>query len=274
MLKTMRNHIKSLISSRVFELSITLIILLNAALVGIELSTDNIVIKFIQLFILGIFTLELIARRIAVDNWKEFFEDWWNIFDLFIILISYIPETIFVNATAVMAVRVLRVFRALRLLRLTKEVKVMTTALLISIKALFYNAIMFVIFIYLFALVGVSLFKLPNPSSLNDEQLIQYQELMQEAPNAPTNSSDPYGSLDEAMFTLFRTLTGDDWTDLRYNLITAHERGIVQASPAVITLFHVLWFVWSSFLLLNLLVAAIVNNYQLAMDKTTHAKSN
>ena len=52
--------------------------------------------------------------------------------------------------------------------------------------------------------------------------------LMQEAPNAPTNSSDPYGSLDEAMFTLFRTLTGDDWTDLRYNLITAHERGIVQ----------------------------------------------
>lgn len=270
----MRNHIKSLISSRVFELSITLIILLNAALVGIELSTDNIVIKFIQLFILGIFTLELIARRIAVDNWKEFFEDRWNILDLFIILISYIPETIFVNATAVMAVRVLRVFRALRLLRLTKEVKVMTTALLISIKALFYNAIMFVIFIYLFALVGVSLFKLPNPSSLNDEQLIQYQELMQEAPNAPTNSSDPYGSLGEAMFTLFRTLTGDDWTDLRYNLITAHERGIVQASPAVITMFHVLWFVWSSFLLLNLLVAAIVNNYQLAMDKTTHTNSN
>ena len=84
----MRNHIKSLISSRVFELSITLIILLNAALVGIELSTDNIVIKFIQLFILGIFTLELIARRIAVDNWKEFFEDRWNILDLFIILIS------------------------------------------------------------------------------------------------------------------------------------------------------------------------------------------
>ena len=41
----MRNHIKSLISSRVFELSITLIILLNAALVGIELSTDNIVIN-------------------------------------------------------------------------------------------------------------------------------------------------------------------------------------------------------------------------------------
>ena len=138
----MRNHIKSLISSRVFELSITLIILLNAALVGIELSTDNIVM------------------------------------------------------------------------------------------------------------------------------------LMQEAPNAPTYSSDPYGSLDEAMFTLFRTLTGDDWTDLRYNLITAHERGIVQASPAVITMFHVLWFVWSSFLLLNLLVAAIVNNYQLAMDKTTHTKSN
>lgn len=270
----MKNYIKSIISSRVFELSITLIILINAILVGIELSTNNLVIQSIQWLILGIFTLELIARRIAVDTWKEFFEDGWNIFDLFIILISYIPATIFVNATYVMAMRILRVFRALRLLRLTKEIKIMITVLLTSIKALFYNAILFVIFIYLFALVGVSLFKLPNPATLNGEQLVQYQELMQEAPNAPTNSSDPYGSLDEAMFTLFRTLTGDDWTDLRYNLITAHERGIVQAGPAIITTYHVLWFVWSAFLLLNLLVAAIVNNYQQAMDETTHTQSN
>ena len=55
----MRDHIKSFISSRVFELSITLIILLNAALVGIELSTDNIVIKFIQLFIIFVKYLKL-----------------------------------------------------------------------------------------------------------------------------------------------------------------------------------------------------------------------
>lgn len=90
---------------------------------------------------------------------------------------------------------------------------------------------------------------------------------MSEAPNAPSNSEDPYGSISEAMFTLFRTLTGDDWTDLRYNLITASEKGVVHVSPTMITVYHVLWFVWSAFLLLNLLVAAIVNNYQQAMDE-------
>ena len=38
-------------------------------------------------------------------------------------------------------------------------------------------------------------------------------------------------------------------------------------SPIVITLFHVLWFTLSAFLLLNLVVGAIVNNYQLAIQE-------
>lgn len=68
------------------------------------------------------------------------------------------------------------------------------------------------------------------------------------------------------MFTLFRALTGEDWTDLRYNLITASQHGVVKVSPTVITSYHILWFVLSAFLLLNLVVGAIVNNYQIAMD--------
>lgn len=264
----MKNFAQKLISSRAFELSITIIILINAILIGFEIFTNHLIVKYIQAFILGIFTLEIIARRIAVDSWKDFFADGWNIFDLVLILISYLPETLFANVSAVMAIRILRVLRAFRLLRLTKEIKVMITVLIKSMKALFYNAILFIIFIYLFALLGVSMFKLPNPDTLNNEQLIQYNEFMSEAPNAPSNSEDPYGSISEAMFTLFRTLTGDDWTDLRYNLITASEKGVVHVSPTMITVYHVLWFVWSAFLLLNLLVAAIVNNYQQAMDET------
>ena len=37
-------------------------------------------------------------------------------------------------------------------------------------------------------------------------------------------------------------------------------------SPAVITVYHVLWFIISAFLLLNLVVGAILNNYQVVMD--------
>lgn len=90
---------------------------------------------------------------------------------------------------------------------------------------------------------------------------------MQVAPNNPTNSGDPYGTLGEAMFTLFRVMTGEDWTDLRYNLVTASDYGLVHASSVVITMFHVVWFIIAAFLLLNLVTGAILNNYQIEKDK-------
>ena len=68
------------------------------------------------------------------------------------------------------------------------------------------------------------------------------------------------------MFTLFRELTGEDWTDLRYNHITAYEYGYIKATPMVINIYHISWFVLAAFLLLNLVTGAILNNYQLVME--------
>ena len=132
--------------------------------------------------------------------------------------------------------------------------------------ALFYNVVFFFIFIYLFAIIGVSLFRLPDPATLTPEERIKFEQFQAEAPNAPTNSADPFGTLDEAFFTLFRELTGEDWTDIRYNLVTASQYGLVKVSPAIITGYHVVWFILSAFLLLNLVVGAIVNNYQEVME--------
>ena len=271
---SIKTFCKKLTTAKVFEWSITTIILINSLLIGVETYVNSEAITIIQNIILGIFTIEILLRFIAADNVKSFFKDAWNIFDLSLVLIGYIPATLFANASAMMALRVLRVFRVLRLLRASKGIKVMVNALVKSFSALFYNLIFFLIFVYLFAIVGNALFKLPNPSALNEEKLAQYEKLLEIAPNAPTNSPDPYGTLDESMFTLFRALTGEDWTDLRYNLNTASELGLVPVSKSVITLFHVIWFIFSAFLLLNLVVGAIVNNYQAAMDESEQEKAD
>ena len=134
---------------------------------------------------------------IAADSWKAFFTDGWNIFDLSLVLIGYIPKAIVANVSAMMALRVLRVFRVLHLLRAAKEIKIMIIVLIKSMSALFYNIVLFVIFIYLFAIVGVSLFRLSEPETLTPEQLVEYQVYIQEAPNSPTNSEDSYGTLGE-----------------------------------------------------------------------------
>ena len=257
-----------------FELFITGIIILNSVLIGVETYTDNLTVKMIQQGILYIFTFEILMRFIAAKSIKEFFCDGWNVFDLTLVLIGYIPETLFASASMMTALRVLRVFRILRLLRTSKEIKLIVTVLVKSMTSMFYNLILFLIFVYLYAIAGVSMFRLPDPTTLEGEQLAKYEKLMEVAPNAPSNSPDPFGDLGEAIFTLFRELTGEDWTDLRYNHITASEYGLIHVNSAVITTYHVSWFCLAAFLLLNLVTGAVINNYQIAIDEVDEKKKD
>lgn len=267
-----KNFCEKLAKNPVFEISIILIILLNSLLIGVETYTSNETIKLIQQIILYIFTFEIIVRFIAAKNIKSFFCDGWNIFDFTLVLIGYIPESMVANASVMMALRVLRVFRVLRLLRTAKELKLIVTVLLKSMTSMFYNLVLFLIFVYLYAIVGVALFKLPNPENLSPEQKANYELFIAEAPNAPGNSPDPFGDLGEAIFTLFRELTGEDWTDIRYNQITAAEHNVINTSSAIITTYHVSWFCLSAFLLLNLVTGAVINNYQLALEEREEEK--
>ena len=268
-------EIASLIAhNKEFELFITGIIILNSVLIGIETYTDNLTVKMIQQGILYIFTFEILMRFIAAKSIKEFFCDGWNVFDLTLVLIGYIPETLFASASMMTALRVLRVFRILRLLRASKEIKLIVTVLVKSMTSMFYNLILFLIFVYLYAIAGVSMFRLPDPSTLEGEQLANYEKLMEVAPNAPSNSPDPFGDLGEAIFTLFRELTGEDWTDLRYNHITASEYGLIHVNSTVITTYHVSWFCLAAFLLLNLVTGAVINNYQIAIDEEDEKKKD
>ena len=254
------------------ELFITGIIILNSVLIGVETYTDNLTVKMIQQGILYIFTFEILMRFIAAKSIKEFFCDGWNVFDLTLVLIGYIPETLFASASMMTALRVLRVFRILRLLRASKEIKLIVTVLVKSMTSMFYNLILFLIFVYLYAIAGVSMFRLPDPTTLEGEQLAKYEKLMEVAPNAPSNSPDPFGDLGEAIFTLFRELTGEDWTDLRYNHITASEYGLINVNSTVITTYHISWFCLAAFLLLNLVTGAVINNYQIAIDEEDEKK--
>jgi voltage-gated sodium channel len=271
-MQSLKNACRQLSSAKWFEILIVGIILANCILIGVETYARHQWIHLVQTIILFLFTFEIIVRIIAAKNLKEFFISGWNNFDLFLVLISYVPESLFSNVSAVMMLRVLRIFRVLRLLRTSDEIKLIVSVLSKSFSALFYNGIFFFIFLYLFSIVGVSLFKLPDYSALSPEMQAQYALLMNDASNTPVCSPDPYGTLSESMFTLFRALTGEDWTDLRYNLVKASEYRLISASSVVITTFHVVWFVLAAFLLLNLVVGAIVNNYQVIMEESRERK--
>lgn len=271
-MQQLKDLCRKLTENRWFEIFIVIVILINSLLIGVETYTVTSWMTFIQRIILLIFTFEIIVRFIARKDIKSFFKSGWNVFDLSLVLISYIPEDMFEGSSTIMVVRVLRVFRVLRLLRTSDEIKLIIAVLSKSFSALFYNAVFFFIFLYLFSIIGVSVFRLPDYETLDAAGKEKMTELMAVAPNSPECSPDPYGTLGESMFTLFRALTGEDWTDLRYNLIKAQEYGFIHVSPTVITAFHVIWFILAAFLLLNLVVGAIVNNYQVIMEESRREK--
>lgn len=264
----MLNYFKKINQSPYFEKFIFLVILINCALIGVETYNTSRPISIIQNICLGIFIFEILIRYSGSDSLKLYLKNGWNLFDLIIVILSIIPESLITNSSGVTALRVLRVFRILRLIKTNEEIRLIVAVLYKSIRSLFYNVIFFLIFLYLFSIIGIELFRLPEYESLSELEKVSYTQYLSSAPNAPNISPDPYGNLSETMFTLFRILTGEDWTDIRYNLIEARNYGLIKASTPIITGYHVLWYILSAFLLLNLIVGAILVNYQTEMDKS------
>jgi voltage-gated sodium channel len=268
MYQRIRKVCKILIANKPFELIVAAIIVINSILIGVETAVSNEWINLTQRIILWFFTFEIVVRFIAAGSVKKFFSDGWNWFDLILVLVGHIPPTIVSNAASIMAIRVVRVFRVLRLLRVSKEIKLIISVLLRSLVTMFYNVILFVIFIYLFAIIGVGLFRLPNRDSSSEEVKKSYELYCETAANVPQCAPDPFANVGEAMFTLFRELTGDAWADARYNSLLAYDLGLIKTSPIVTNVFHIVWIVLSAFLLLNVVTGAIINNYQEVIDES------
>jgi voltage-gated sodium channel len=227
-----------------FERFIFAIILLNCVLVGFDSCYPDAVWVFdFRKLVIGIFTAELAIRWTGRNSTKEFFSNGWHWFDIVVVSTGYIPESLVERAHLFTTLRLLRVFMILRLLETVPELALITRVLIRSIRSLSYTGVLFLIFMYLYAVLGVDLFRLKGEFS--------------------AGAPDPYGNIFEASFTLFRILTGEDWTDLRYNLLG----GVSRAPDWLVTSYHVSWMILSCFLLANLVVGVIINNFDQVMSE-------
>lgn len=143
-----------------------------------------------------------------------------------------------VSANEITAFRLIRFVRVLRLMKVFPEVTKIVNVLMKSLASLGSALFLFLVVMYLYALIGVEAF---------GGTMIET--------NSQGLKIDPYGHIGEAMFSLLRATTGDDWTDLGYNLQGVH------IPTWVIQVYHISWVIISSFLLLNIIVGAVVNNF-------------
>lgn len=232
-----RVRIRSLVQSTAFNNVIVAVILINAALIGLSTYTADVsalrVIAALEAVCVVIYLVEIVLRFIARESTAAFFRDGWNIFDIVIVVAAIVPATNGIGPV----LRILRVFRVLRLVKTIPELRLIVNVLLRSVASMKHVALLAGILFYVYAIIGVKLFG-------GDAHPMRTY----------------FGSIHEACFTLFRILTGDDWTQMRYELAQAGQ------PLAAFTAYQVSWIVVATFLLVNLIVGAVINNYQKVQD--------
>lgn len=227
-----RGRTQRIIESTRFVKFITTIILLNAVTLGLEtdlgiMAAIGPALLTVDRIILYIFVVEIVAK-LFVYRWG-FFRSGWNIFDLTIVTIALVPA-----AGPLSVLRALRILRVLRLLSVVPQMRSVVTALLHAIPGMAsIIAVLFLVF-YVSAVLATKLFGL--------------------SPAATPDIREWFGSVGASMYSLFQIMTLESWS-----------MGIVRPVMEVFPLawvFFVPFIVLTSFAVLNLFIAIIVNAMQ------------
>ena len=226
-----RRRLADWIDARPVQRAITLLILVNAVVLGLETS-DRIMAAWgpslvaADRLILGIFVVEISLRIVA--HRLAFFRDPWSLFDFSVVAIALVPAS---EAWAVL--RSLRVLRVMRLLTTVPSMRRVVAGLLASIPGLGSVFAVICIIFYVGAVVATNLF---------GERFPQW-----------------FGSLGESAYTLFQVMTLESWS-------MGIARPVMEAYPWAWG-FFVIFILVSTFTLLNLFIAVIVNAIQSEHEK-------
>lgn len=240
-----------------FQNLITGVILLAGVIVGMETSptvTDQVggLLHVLDKIILAIFCVEVVVKMGA--EWPKphrYFLDPWNIFDFLIVAVCFAP----VGGQYVAVLRLARLLRVLKLVRAVPKLQLLVSALLKSIPSMGYVALLLGMLFYVYAVASVFLFGANDPIHFNNIAI--------------------------AMLTLFRVVTGEDWTDVMYIQMWGCDKYGYGGNEALCTdphsypVFGALFFVSFMFLgamiILNLFIGVIMTGMGEAKSENDEA---
>ncbi len=227
----LRARLQKFIEQPRVQQGVIVLILLNAAILGMETSANlmaragRILIAVDQL-ILAVFVAE-IAIRLYVHR-LAFWRDPWSVFDFAVIAIALVPAS---GSFAVL--RALRVLRVLRLLSMVPSMRRVVGALLAAIPGLASIALVLLILYYVFAVIATNLFGAHYP--------------------------EWFGTLGRSLYTLFQIMTLESWS-------MGISRPVMETFPYAWA-FFIPFILVATFTILNLFIAIIVNAMQSVGEK-------
>ncbi|MFG2297680.1 ion transporter [Streptomyces sp. NPDC048603] len=232
---------RAIIEDPAFGLSVFALILVNAAVLGVETYRGTVLayeqeIRAVEHACLALFVLELLIRAGAcADRPRAFFRDPWHLFDLAVVLSSLLP-LVWDNATVF---RLLRLARVLRTARFLPQLRILLIAMGRSLPGTVSFLFVGGLVLYVYAMIGWICFARVDPAH--------------------------YGSIGRAGLTLFLLTTMDGLTDaVRAGLEISRFSILYYASYALL----------ASFLLVNMLIGVVLGSLDEAreMEKAEQEK--
>jgi voltage-gated sodium channel len=164
------SRLASIVDSPLFTSVVVAVIVANAVVLGLQ-TYDGVVDRYgdeldlLNAVFLGFFVVEL-ALRIAAYGRRpqDFFRSGWNVFDFVVIGVAFVPG-VRENSTLLRLARLLRVVRVVRLL---PDLRILLTAVTRSLPPLGSMAILTTLILFVYGMVGWSLFGDQAPKEWGD----------------------------------------------------------------------------------------------------------
>ena len=263
-----RKRIFHFVESKNFEVFIMFCIIANTLLMAArhahQTKTMNDILINANIGFVVIFTLEAILKLVGLAP-HQYFKRNWNRFDFTLVLLSYLGMILNLGSLAGLF-RIFRVARVFRLIKSLKGLQILFQTVIIALPSVVNVGTILLLVMFIFAVMGMNLFA-----------HTKWQENLNRHAN--------FWSFDKAMITLFRCFTGESynaimhdaqvqppyctlepWTD-QHGIIRPPNCGSLIASPVYFCVF----FLVANYVLLNLLVAIIIDALELVTEMNNGA---
>ncbi|KAM6963143.1 voltage-dependent R-type calcium channel subunit alpha-1E [Aplochiton taeniatus] len=279
------------VNLRYFEMSILLVIAASSIALAAEdpvaTSSDwNKGLRYFDYVFTGVFTFEMIMKMIdqgLLLHSGSYFRDLWNILDFVVVVGALVAFALTNNKgrdiKTIKSLRVLRVLRPLKTIKRLPKLKAVFDCVVTSLKNVFNILIVYKLFMFIFAVIAVQLFKGKffyctdgSKDTQKDCQgyYIDYGRDRKEVKRRDWKRHEfHYDNVVWALLTLFTVSTGEGWPQvLQHSVdVTEENRGPSRGNRMEMSIFYVIYFVVFPFFFVNIFVALIIITFQEQGDK-------
>uniref|UniRef100_A0A8D0L3M7 Voltage-dependent N-type calcium channel subunit alpha n=1 Tax=Sphenodon punctatus TaxID=8508 RepID=A0A8D0L3M7_SPHPU len=243
-----------------FEYFIMVMIALNTIVLMMKFydapKTYEEMLKCLNIVFTSMFSMECILKIIAFGV-LNYFQDAWNVFDFVTVLGSItdiLVTEIAVSTNNFINLSFLRLFRAARLIKLLRQgytIRILLWTFVQSFKALPYVCLLIAMLFFIYAIIGMQVF---GNIALDDDTSI--------------NRHNNFRTFLQALMLLFRSATGEAWHEIMLSCLSNQAcdklSGLTKDEcGSDFAYFYFVSFIFlCSFLMLNLFVAVIMDNFE------------